>query len=97
MQRGDLDKFKVLVIPDAIALADETVKAIRTAVENGIGLVTTHDLEKIMAHADRLILMQSGKIARDGVPHDIVGELEAFGVRKPCAFRAGQGLGSWLN
>jgi biotin transport system ATP-binding protein len=60
-------------------------------------LVTTHDLEKIIAHADRLILMRSGKIARDGLPHDIFGDLEAFGVRKPCAFRLGQELGSWLN
>ena len=60
-------------------------------------LVTTHDLEKIIAHADRLILMHGGKIVRDGIPADIVNDVEAFGVRKPCAFRLGLGAESWLN
>jgi biotin transport system ATP-binding protein len=60
-------------------------------------LVTTHDLEKVIAHADRLILMQSGRIVRDGSPKEIVGHLEAFGVRKPCAVRLGGETESWLN
>lgn len=60
-------------------------------------LVTTHDLEKIIAHADRLILMHGGKIVRDGTPADIVNDVESFGVRKPCAFRLGLGAESWLN
>ena len=33
-------------------------------------LVITHDLEKVLAHADRLIIMQKGKIVRDGPPAD---------------------------
>ena len=60
-------------------------------------IVTTHDLEKIIAHADRLILMQSGKIVRDGMPAEIMTDVEAFGVRKPCACRMGLGAESWLN
>ena len=60
-------------------------------------LVTTHDLEKIIAHADRLILMQKGKIIRDGVPADIMTGIEAFGVREPCALRLGLEAESWLN
>jgi biotin transport system ATP-binding protein len=60
-------------------------------------LVTTHDLEKIIAHADRLILMHGGKIVRDGMPADIIDDVESFGVRKPCAFRLGLGAESWLN
>jgi biotin transport system ATP-binding protein len=60
-------------------------------------VVTTHDLEKIIAHADRLILMQSGTIVRDGSPQDIVDYLEACGVRKPCACRLGAEADSWLN
>ncbi|MGB5746599.1 MAG: ATP-binding cassette domain-containing protein [Desulfobacterales bacterium] len=60
-------------------------------------VVTTHDLEKIIAHADRLIIMQSGKIVRDGNPVEIVGHLEAFGVREPCAYRLGVEAESWLN
>ncbi len=42
VQRGDLRDYRALVIPDAVALADETVAATRCAVEDGLGLVTTH-------------------------------------------------------
>jgi len=60
-------------------------------------VVTTHDLEKIIAHADRMILMQNGKIIRDGIPADIMAGIEAFGVREPCSCRLGLELESWLN
>ena len=60
-------------------------------------LVTTHDLEKIIAHVDRLIIMQGGKIAKDGIPAEVMSEVEAFGVRKPCRFRLGLEVESWLN
>ncbi len=60
-------------------------------------IVTTHDLEKIIAHADRLIVMHGGKIVRDGEPVEIMADVEAFGVRKPCTFRMGLEAESWLN
>jgi len=60
-------------------------------------VVTTHDLGKIIAHADRLILMQNGRIVRDGCPEEIAGYLEDYGVRKPCACRMGTEADSWLN
>jgi biotin transport system ATP-binding protein len=60
-------------------------------------LVITHDLEKIIAHADRLIIMQKGKIVRDGVPAEIVNAVETFGVRAPCASLLGLEVRSWLN
>ncbi|NIM94054.1 MAG: family 10 glycosylhydrolase [Anaerolineales bacterium] len=41
IQRGELERYKVLVIPDAPVLADDTVTQIRKAVEVGLGLVTT--------------------------------------------------------
>jgi biotin transport system ATP-binding protein len=47
-------------------------------------LVTTHDLEPVLAHADRLIVMQAGRIVRDGIPAEIADEVDVFGVRKPC-------------
>ncbi|MBN1931389.1 MAG: ABC transporter ATP-binding protein [Desulfobacterales bacterium] len=59
-------------------------------------LITTHDLEKVLAHADRLVIMQKGKIVRDGLPNKIVTETEAFGVRQPCTSRLGLEIGSWL-
>lgn len=60
-------------------------------------LVITHDMEKVLAHADRLIIMHKGKIVRDGEPAKVVGDLETFGVRAPCALHLGVEVRSWLN
>ncbi len=60
-------------------------------------VVTTHDLDKIMAHADRLVLLSRGRVVRDGSPPDILPEVEQFGVRQPDATRLGAAFRSWLN
>jgi len=49
-------------------------------------LVLTHDIEKMLAHATRLIIMEGGRIMRDGKPFDFIDELEQFGIRKPEAY-----------
>jgi biotin transport system ATP-binding protein len=60
-------------------------------------LLTTHDLDKVLAHADRLVIMQHGRIVADGLPAAVVSEAETFDVRSPLAERrGGRGL-SWLN
>ena len=60
-------------------------------------IVITHDLEKVMAHADRLIIMQKGQIVKDGRPSDIVDAVDTFGVRAPCASILGVEVPSWLH
>jgi biotin transport system ATP-binding protein len=60
-------------------------------------LVATHDLEKVIYHADRLILMAAGQIVRDGHPSELLTDVECFGVRAPCATQMGFGVQSWLN
>ena len=60
-------------------------------------VVTTHDLEKIIAHADRLILMHRGRVVQDGPPAAVVAEVENFGVRQPCAVRMGREITPWLS
>ena len=60
-------------------------------------LVITHDLEKVLAHAERLIIMYAGKIVRDGAPDEIVCDIESFGVRAPCAAHLGLEVCSWLH
>lgn len=60
-------------------------------------LVITHDLEKIIAHADRLIIMHKGRVVRDGRPAEVLNGIEAFGVRAPCASFLGMEVPSWLN
>jgi biotin transport system ATP-binding protein len=59
-------------------------------------LLTTHDLEKVIGHADRLIIMKDGRIVRDGPAAGLLKEVEKFGVREPCASRFGAGAASWL-
>jgi len=60
-------------------------------------LVTTHDLEKVIAHADRLVILFEGEVVRNGAPADLLEETENFGVRQPCAARLGGEVPSWLD
>jgi biotin transport system ATP-binding protein len=52
-------------------------------------LVATHDLEKVIAHADHLVVMKEGKVVRDGLPGEVVKGVEAFGVKEPFDSRSG--------
>lgn len=60
-------------------------------------IVTTHDLEKVIAHAQRLIIMENGKLVRDGIPRDLVEELEKFSIRKPYSTGLKGEFISWVN
>ena len=60
-------------------------------------IITTHDLEKVIAHADRLIIMNDGRIARTGPPEQIISDTELFGIKEPYFSRMGIGMISWLN
>ncbi len=60
-------------------------------------LLTTHDLEKVLGLADRLVVMAGGRIVRDGPPTETVRGVDVFGVREPDASRAGLPPASWLG
>ncbi|MEJ2656075.1 MAG: ABC transporter ATP-binding protein [Desulfobacterales bacterium] len=60
-------------------------------------LVAAHDLEGVIAHADRLVIMNGGSVVRDGLPAQLLGELETFGIREPLASRLGVKIQSWLS
>jgi biotin transport system ATP-binding protein len=60
-------------------------------------IIATHDLEKVIAHANRLILMKNGEIVKDDAPSKILPYVEKFDVRQPCDSRMGLELKSWLN
>jgi len=60
-------------------------------------VVTTHDLEKVITLANRLVVMDRGRIVRDGSPADVVGEIDAYGIRPPCSVLLGQGIQPWLR
>ena len=94
---------RILVLDEPFANLD--YPGVRQLLEAIVGLhragytiiLSTHDLEKVMGHAGRLIIMEKGRIVRDGEPRKVVLEVEAFGVRLPCAFRNCQEAGSWLS
>jgi len=50
-------------------------------------IIAAHDLEMLIDHADRLVIMQDQRVVREGLPFDLIDELETFGIRVPCVFR----------
>ena len=58
-------------------------------------IVITHDLEKILAHADRLIVMFRGVIKGDGPPEKIIDTAAEYGMRVPSEGRIERM--SWLR
>ncbi|MDR9757349.1 MAG: energy-coupling factor ABC transporter ATP-binding protein [Thermacetogeniaceae bacterium] len=46
-------------------------------------LLITHELEKVLAHANRLVIMHKGKLVEDGKPEDVIYRSENYGVRMP--------------
>jgi biotin transport system ATP-binding protein len=60
-------------------------------------IVTTHDLDKVAAHADRLLVLDHGRLVIDDYPVACMGRIERHGIRQPCSYRFGGKLESWLN
>jgi len=60
-------------------------------------IVTTHDVEKVGAHVDRITVLQGGEIKLSGKPEDLYKELPRYGVRPPCYFLLGGEKLSWLD
>jgi biotin transport system ATP-binding protein len=50
-------------------------------------IVAAHDLEMVIEHADRLVIMQEGVVVRDGLPLEQLDDLERFGIRVPSGSR----------
>jgi len=47
-------------------------------------LVLTHELEKVLALADRFLVLNKGHLVFDGTPADgVKQDLEAWGIRNP--------------
>jgi len=60
-------------------------------------VVTTHDIEKILPHAQRVVVMAAGRIQADGPVETVLPMLETFAVRAPCSTRLGLEPQSWLS
>ena len=60
-------------------------------------VVTTHDVEKVIAHVDRMAILDGGQLKVAGPPEELVGQLSESGVRPPCYAILGKEKISWLN
>jgi biotin transport system ATP-binding protein len=60
-------------------------------------VVTTHDLEKVIAHAERLAILFQGSLQVLSSPQDLLSELPKFGIRPPCYALLGGRVLSWLT
>jgi len=60
-------------------------------------IVTSHDVEKVIAQVDRVILMDRGELAAAGAPAAVLPLLDRHGVRPPCAYLAGIEAQPWFS
>ena len=60
-------------------------------------VVTTHDVEKVIAHVDRIAIIHDGELKAAGIPEELIIEFPRFGIRPPCYALLGKEKISWLN
>lgn len=96
-------KPKILVFDEPFAGLDypgtlQVLEAIVTLHRNGHTIIlVTHELEKTLAHAGRLIIVEKGRIAKDGVPAELVDQVEAYGIKRPYGKNGKVETMTWLK
>jgi energy-coupling factor transporter ATP-binding protein EcfA2 len=60
-------------------------------------IVTTHDVEKVIAHVDRMVILHDGRLKASGSPEELMTQLHGFGIRPPCYALLGKEKISWLS
>lgn len=61
-------------------------------------IVLTHELEKTLSHADRLVILHKGCVRDDGSPEEVLGRgVAAYGVRDPRQSYRTIGDCTWLE
>ena len=60
-------------------------------------IMITHELEKVLAHAQRLIIMENGKVVMDGEPEQIIGGVERYGIKLPYGENRKVETMTWLR
>ncbi|HCY84882.1 MAG TPA: ABC transporter ATP-binding protein [Desulfobacteraceae bacterium] len=54
-------------------------------------LMATHDVDLVIPHADRLLIMDNGKLAAQGTAAGLAPELESYGLKPLCPCQAYRG------
>jgi len=60
-------------------------------------ILVTHELEKVLAHADRLVILYKGRLVEDGKPENVIIRSKDYGVRMPLRNGEEVGLMTWLE
>jgi biotin transport system ATP-binding protein len=96
-------KPKIVILDEPFSNLDYTgVKDVLTQIlllkKTGHGvIVITHELEKVLAHADRLILMEEGTVKADGTPDELFLKIEEYGLRSPRPLYNSPDEMTWLK
>lgn len=62
-------------------------------------LLSTHDIEKVISCATRMMILHKGCLSADDTPDNLLKSVEKFGIREPCASKLGmcRGVVPWQN
>jgi cobalt transport protein ATP-binding subunit len=60
-------------------------------------VVTTHDVEKVISHVDRIAIIHGGELKGAGPPEEFLSQLPSYGIRPPCYALLGKEKLSWLD
>lgn len=60
-------------------------------------IVVTHELEKSLAHANRLVIMEQGRVVLDGTPAELLDGLEKHGIKRPYGPGRSVETMTWLS
>jgi len=52
-------------------------------------VVTTHDVEKVIAHVNRIAIIHDGELKIAGPPEELIAKLPIFGIRPPAMLFSG--------
>ena len=58
-------------------------------------VLTTHDIEKAAAHADRVAVLFEGELKAQGSLESILPDLPLYGIRPPCDCALGKKAAPW--
>jgi biotin transport system ATP-binding protein len=88
------EPFSNLDFPATVRVLDQILELH----QNGHTIViTTHDLEKVIAHTQRLVIMAKGRVVQDGHPEKIIDGIQDYGIRPPCSVQLGRGIRPWAS
>ncbi len=83
---SNLDYPGILDLLTCISILKKTGKTL---------IITTHDVEKIIWDATRMIILDKGSLIHDGKPAELITHFESLSIARPCSTRFGLGMQPW--